>query len=204
MYANIFELNKCLKDCLAYCEEHPDREHSGFYEPLLRDAQRQLNKSTEKANKEFAEWRHENRDDMLAWKHLSKELAATQRELNRVNAIGYFDQKVNYWDRGQLLSAIDQMLTYLEKRRDDLSFAEERIDKLERQRSKALSEGTEADNALDEYVRFSKMRSEALMTTKDTIANFRKTLRRELKKTNDEYQGIRWPQQVSPDNQILS
>ncbi len=204
MYANIFELNKCLKDCISYCEQYPDREHSQFYGPLLRDAQRQLNQSTERANKEFAHWRHENRDDMLAWKHLSKELAATQRDLRRVNAIGFFDQKVDYWDREQLLTAVREMLTYLKKRSDDIDFAAKRIKALERQRSKAQSEVSEADHALGEYVRFSKMRSEALMTTKDTIANFRKTLRRELTVADDDYQGIRWPQQVSPDNQLLS
>lgn len=202
-YANVFELTKCLKDCLEYCRQHPDREHAQFHKSLILDAQKELDKSTDKADREFVEWRMESRDDRLAWKHLAAKLAAVQRELDAVNAIGYLDQKVMYWNQEHLLAAVAEMIKYLRDRADSIDFADDAADKLERQRDKALSEDDESDRALDEYLRFSKLRSDGLTKAKATIANFRKTLRRDLSTRDKDYQAIRWPQQVSPDERVL-
>lgn len=204
MYANIFELTKCLKDCLEYCREHPDREHAEFHKPLLRDALRELEQSTDRANEEFTEWRMENRDEQLAWKHLAKQLRSVQEQLESVNAIGYFDQKVMYWDRRPLAAAVDKMVAYLRDRTDVIDFADKSADKLERQKRKALSEDDEADQALDEYLRTSKMRANGLVRAKETISGFRKALRRDIGRRSEDYQAIRWPQQVAPDQGVLS
>lgn len=202
-YANVFELTKCLDDCLAYCQEHPDREHARFHQPLLEEAKRELDDTTEKAGREFTEWRMENRDDQLAWKHLAGELRSIQDQLESVNAIGFIDQRIRYWNRERLLAAVDAMLTYLREHEEDLDFAADCADKLERRRRKAISEGDEADRALDDYVRFSKMRADGLSNAKDTIANFRKVLRRDLSTRDEDYQSIQWPQQVASDNKVL-
>lgn len=202
-YANMFELTKSLADCLEYCREHPERDHTEFHCSLLADAQEQLERTTDKADREFVEWRMENREDMLAWKHLAGQMKAVQKELDAVNAIGYIDQKINYWNREALLEAVDEMLDYLRERTDVIDFAEKRADKLERQKRKALSEDDDSDRALDEYIRFSKMQSDGLVSAKETIANFRKVLRRDLGTDHEDYQSIRWPHQVSPDEKVL-
>ncbi len=202
-YANIFELRKSLQDCIEYCREHPEREHSQFHQPVLEKAFEKLNKTSEKADREFTEWRMESREDQLAWKHLAKELRSVQKKLEAVNAIGFIDQKVMYRDREPLLAAVSEMIDYLQERTDVLDFAEDRADKLDRQRRKAISEDDESERALDEYLRYSKMRSDGLSQAKESIGNFRKTLRRELGKNNDEYQAIEWPHQVESDNRVL-
>lgn len=202
-YANVFELTKCLQDCLEYCRQHPDRGHSQFYESLIRNAKEELEQSTDKANQEFTEWRMESRDDKLAWKHLAAKLASIQKQLDAVNAIGFLDQKVMYWNRPNLVAAVDKMILYLRERTDDIEFAADEADALERQKQKAQSEDNEADRALDDYIRFSKLRSDGLTNAKETIANFRKALRRDLTIRSAEYQAIRWPQQVAPDERVL-
>ncbi len=203
MYANVFELTSCLDDCIAYCDKHPERDHSRFHGPLLRGAKRDLTKSTERADKEFVEWRMESREDRLAWKHLARRVSAIQRKLDAVNAIGYVDQNVNYWDPETLLDVVAEMIRYLREREEDIDFAADEAGQLERLRAKAVSEDDETERALDEYLRFSKMRSDGLTTAKDTIANFRKALRRDLTTRNEDYQAIRWPHQVAPDDRVI-
>lgn len=203
MYANVFELTACLDDCIEYCRRYSERKHSQFHGPLLRDAKRELEQTTEKADEEFVEWRMESREDRLAWKHLGRRVSAIQRKLDAVNAIGYVDQNVNYWDPETLLAVVDEMVDYLRARVEDIEFAEDEADKLERLRNKALSEDDESERALDEYIRYSKMRSDGLTTAKDTIANFRKALRRDLTRRDEDYQAIRWPHQVAPDDRVI-
>ncbi len=202
-YANIFELTRCLDDCLEYCQQYPEREHSQFHESLLREARQELDESSAKADKEFVEWRMESREDRLAWKRLAGELASVQKQLEAVNAIGFFDQKVMYWDPKRLIAAVDEMVTYLRRRVDDLDFAADKADKMERLKEKGLSEDDESDQALDEYLRFSKLRANGLKVAKDTIANFRRALRRDLTIRDKDYQRIGWPQQVATDEKVL-
>lgn len=202
-YANYFEISKCLSDSLAYCQEHPDREHSKFHGKLLKRAQDRLETARAKSDQEFTEWRMENREDMLAWKHLASELQKVQKRLSRVNAVGYLDQKVMYWYHDALISAVAEMIDYLKARTDDLDFAVDAIAKLERKQEKATSEVTESGRALDEYLRYSKMRADAMREVTDTIAGFRKRLRRDLGKQDEAYQAIRWPQQIASDQRVL-
>lgn len=203
MYANVFELRRCLDDCIEYCRQHPEREHVEFHRPLLEQAQRQLEETTEQAEQELYDWRREHRADQQAWKELAKMLRAVQKRLDEVNAIGYVDQKVMYWDRRPLMAAVDEMVDYLRERTDALDFAEKSADKLDRQKNKALGEGKESEQAREEYLRYSKMRADGLTEAKEIIANFRKTLRRRIGKHSDEYQNILWPQQIAPDRGAL-
>ncbi len=202
-YANYFELTRCLDDCLEYCRKFPDREHSEFHCSLLENAKQHLKQSTDKSNKEFTEWRMESRVDRLAWKHLARDLQSVQRKLKSVNAVGFLDQKVMYWYQAALIAAVDQMIDYLSEHKDDLDFAADEIEKLGRQKEKALSEVDESGRALNDYLRYSKLRADALTETKDTIANFRRTLRRDLGVRDEDYQAIHWPQQVASDNRVL-
>ena len=203
MYANVFELSKCLDDCIEYCRNHSDQEHARFHLPLLQQARRQLDETTDRAEKEMYDWKAAFGQDKLALKTLSKKLRSIQDQLDKVNAIGYIDQTVMYWDRKPLLAATNEMIDYLREREDALDFAADAADKLERLRDKALNEGEESDRAREEYLRFSKMRADGLITAKETIANFRKALRRELGRSNEDYQAIQWPQQVAPDERVL-
>lgn len=202
-YANMFELNKCLKDSLQYCSDHPDRDHCETFEPMLVRALENLTKATDSSDRKFTSWRMEDRDGRLAWKHLARDLAQVQRELKKVNAVGYLDQKVMYWDTGTLVLAVDEMIDYLRERTEDLDFAEEKADKLERQKDSALNDTHDSDEALKDYIRFAQMRSDAMTETVNTIASFRRVLRRELGKKSDDYHSIRWPQAVASDEAVL-
>lgn len=203
MYANVVELTRCLDDCIEYCHKFPDREHCTVHLPLLRQARRDLEDTTKRSDREFTQWRMEGREDRQAWKQLAKKLKSIQKKLARVNAIGYVDHTINYWDQEALVEAVDEMIDYLRARTDDLEFAEDDADRLERQKNKARSENKESGRALEEYIRFSKLRADGLTHARDTIANFRLALRRSLGVRAAEYQAIRWPQNVASDRSVL-
>lgn len=202
-YANVFELNACLDDSLNYCKSHPERRHCQDFSGLLAAAKANLDKGLKVSDERFSHWRMEDGDGRLAWKHLSKELAAVQNKLRRVNAIGYLDQKVMYWDPEMLVAAVNEMVDYLRERTDDLDFAADAADSMERQLERATSEKAESNQALKEYKRFSQVRSDAMVNTVDTIASFRRAVRRELGQHHADYQAIRWPQAVASDEAVL-
>lgn len=202
-YANINELEVCLVDVLRYCEEHAEREHSQSFEPLLRRAKAEFEESRKLSDQRFARWRAEDGDERLAWKHLARDLGQTQGRLRKVNALGFMDQKVMYWDEGKLIAAVDEMIGYLRERTADLDFAAEQADKLERQKEAAQSDHQGSEMALQDYSRFSQLRADAMANAVATIASFRRTLRRELGRENPEYTSIRWPQAVASDEAVL-
>lgn len=202
-YANMFELDSCLEDAIAYCEKHPDREHSKVHHFLLKSAQKELDSAVKASDEHFASWRAEYRDDKLAWKHLSTELRDTQNELRRVGAAGYFDQKVLYWNTDLLAGAVLEMLEYLRDRVGDLDFAQKRIDALQRRLDGATSDDFETRRSLKGYLRHSQVRSDAMKNAVNTIASFRKAVRKDLGKTNQEYQSLRWPQAIASDEAVL-
>lgn len=202
-YANINELEVCLVDVLQYCEEHPERGHTIAFEPLLRHAKDEFEETMKVSDQRYVRWRAEDGDERLAWKHLARELAQTQGRLRKVNALGFMDQKVMYWDQGKLIAAVDEMIEYLQERTGDLDFAAERAEKLQRQKEAALSDNQGSAVALKDYMRFSQLRADAISNAVATIASFRRTLRRELGRENPEYTSIRWPQAVASDEPVL-
>lgn len=202
-YANMFELTSCLEDALRYCEEHPEREHVATYHGLLKIASRDLKSSVDNSDHYFSSWRMEHREDKLAWKHLSKELAAVQKELSRVNALGYIDQRVLYWDQPMLAAAVAEMIEYLREHKDNLDFAVDKADKLERMLLNATDEDFESAMKLKNYLRFSQVRSDAMKNAVNTIAGFRKMMRKDLGRDNQEYLAVKWPQAVASDEAVL-
>ncbi|RAL23556.1 hypothetical protein DL240_05190 [Lujinxingia litoralis] len=201
--ANVFELNKCLDDSIRYCEEHSTREHCAIFGPRLRKARRDFNEALKATDRQFTQWRMESRDDKLAWKHLASELRQTQNELARVGAVGYASERVMYWDPNILLAAVAEMVEYLEDRAEQIDFAREYADKLQRQAEKARGESKEEGSAFANYTRFATLRSDAFSEVADTLSGFRQMLRRELGKENADYQSIRWPLTLSPDETVL-
>lgn len=202
-YANMFELKSCLKDAIAYCEAHAERVHSQTYTELLTKAYADLLSAVEVSNKHFTSWRVEDREDKMAWKNLAKELRETQIELARVGAVGYFDQRILYWDTDLLAAAVKEMLEYLEDRKDDLDFAQKKIDVLQRQTSQALNEDFESGQKLKQYLRFAQVRSDAMKNAINTISGFRRVLRKDLGKGSEEYLALRWPIAVASDEALI-
>jgi chromosome segregation ATPase len=196
---NVAELRASLKACLEFCREHEDRDYCRRHLPRLKRALNKFQKSRKETDRSFTEWRAEKRREKKSWKALSKTLAATQDELERIDAFGYPDERTRYWDREILEDAVRSMMEYLDEHADAIDFAEKYRDKLERQLDTAKSELDDEGNALDNYTQKVKLRSDAMGTAKEAVAEFRNTLRDELGTDHPEYQSIRWPYELSPD-----
>lgn len=202
-HANVLELETCLDECLAYCGANPAQEFVKFYEPRLEHAKQRWYDSVEVSDAHYLAWQREFRADRVAWKKLGTELAKTQNELRKVNAVGYPDETVRHWDEEILASYVREMIDYLEQRRDVIDLAAERIEALTRVLAAAQGETSDADNALDSYKRHVLFRAEAMGTLVATIGDFRVAMRRTLGKRDEAYKGIRWPMSVMPDEPVL-
>lgn len=201
--ANVFELNKCLDDCIRYCEEHADRQHSAMFGPRLRKVRANFEEALKSTDRQFTQWRMESRDDKLAWKHLAKELRQTQDKLAQVGAVGYDPERVMYWSTALLIDAVKEMIVYLNERADQIEFASGQAEKLARMMDKATGEAREESSAFSNYQRFATLRSDAFSDVADSLSSFRQVLRRELGKESADYKSIRWPLTLSPDETVL-
>lgn len=201
--ANVFELTKCLDDCIRYCELHPERAHSVMFGDRLRRARANFEDALKSTDRQFTQWRMESRDDKLAWKHLAKELRLTQDHLAQVGAVGYESERVMYWATHLLVDAVAEMVEYLRDRADQIDFAGKQADKLERMVDSAQGEAKDEGSAFNNYQRFATLRSDAFSDVADSLSSFRVLLRRELGKTNADYQSIRWPLSLAPDETVL-
>lgn len=201
--ANVIELETCLKQAIEYCEQHPEHEFVEYHKPRLALARRKWEQSVRVSDEHYLTWQTEVRDDKTAWRGVANELKKTQKTLRRVNAIGFPTETVLYWDEEILAAAVQEMLGYLEDRRDAIEEAAELIEALERRLSIAQGEVSQADEAFREYNRHVLFRSAALGTLSATIADFRISMRRHLGKTDEEYLSIRWPITVAPDEPVL-
>ncbi|MFU8802552.1 MAG: hypothetical protein ACNA8W_01970 [Bradymonadaceae bacterium] len=201
--ANVFELTQCLKDSLEYCENNPQTELCLYFHTRLASAQQEFHEGLKMTDGHFAHWRNEAGDDRLSWKHLAMELSKTQGRLGKVGAIGYPDQKVKYWNPASLELVVREMIAYLKSRSEQIAFASEQVEKLERQLERCFSETQEATDALRTYSRFVQMRSNAINNATNTIASFRQAMRRDLGKEHPAYKSIRWPFAVATDEAVL-
>ncbi|MBA2661838.1 MAG: hypothetical protein H0U74_06055 [Bradymonadaceae bacterium] len=201
--ANIVELTTCLDDALVYCQKHPEREHVQVMAPRLAKAKRDLLEGIETTDAHFTHWRDEAGSDRLAWKHLANQLATLQRRLASVNAVGYPDQYVMYWDTEPLQAAVVAMVSYLRARTDQISFAQEQIDKLERQLERCEVDDQGTDAALRTYRRYIQLRADGIREAGDNIGAFRRLMRRELGTEHAEYKSIRWPFSIASDDHVL-
>ncbi len=200
---NFNELQVCLDDCLAYCKKHPERQHVLNLEARLIRADHEFKQGIAISDREFTKWRNESGEEMLQWKHLANQLAALQRKLGSVNAVGFPSRRVMYWDAELLQNAVLEMIAYLRTRVDVISFAKEQIDNLERRLDSCNSEDGDSERALKSYTRHVANRASGMRMATDNIAAFRRELRRELGKTSADYKSIRWPFDVATDEPIL-
>lgn len=200
---NFNELQVCLDDCLAYCKKYPERQHVRELEARLIRADQEFKQGIAISDRKFIKWRNESGDEMLQWKHLANQLAAIQRQLKSVNAVGYPSRRVMYWDVELLEVAIMEMISYLRSRVDVISFAQEQLDNLERRLDSCQSEDDDSERALKTYTRHVAMRADGMRMATDNIAAFRRAMRRELGKTSADYKSIRWPFDVATDEPIL-
>ena len=201
--ANVLELETCLDECLAYCEAHQKHDFVAFYFPRLAKAKRRWVETVAVSDRHYLTWQRDFRDDRIAWRKLSTEYKATQNALRRVNALGYAEETVRYWDEEILGVAVAEMIAYLEARRDVIEIADERIEALNRAMGSAELEDTAADAALRQFKLHVLFRGEAMGTMVATIGDFRVAMRRTLGKKSDEYRSIRWPMSVEPDEPVL-
>lgn len=197
---NVADLRASLKECIEFCQEHDDREYCQRHLPRLERALENFQSSRRETDQTFANWRAEQRAEKKAWKALSQTLAETQDELERVDAFGYPDERVRYWDPERLEDAVQMMMSYLADHSDDIEVADKYHDKLERELSAAKDEGSEQGNALRQYTQKVKIRSDAMGAAKEAVDDFRNALRDELGENHPEYQSIRWPYALSPDD----
>lgn len=202
-YASISEVIVCLKDCITYCKEHPERDYCERFAPQLIDLQRELNEAWETSDRRFADWRKETGEDKLSWKKLARTLRDVQNRLEKVDAIGYPNERVMYWDAPVLEKAVDDMVAYLRDRTDDIDFAQDYIDRMEQLRDVAHTEHDESSDALRDYQNHFRARRDTLSQAAHLIGAFRDEMRSHLSEDHSDYQNIRWAWSISPDETVL-
>lgn len=200
---NIADLRASLKSCVEFCREHESREYCQRHLPILERALDELRESRRQTDEYFVEWREEQREQRQSWKRLAKLLRETQDELDRVNAVGYPDQRIMYWDQELLEETVREMIGFLEGQGDEIEFAGNYSDKLERTLEGARDEDDEQSDALRAYQGRVKKRSDAMGGAAQVVADFRELLRDELGVDDPEYQSLRWPYALSPDQASL-
>lgn len=202
-YANISEVNACLEDCIEFCKSHQDTEYCANYGPQLEEVRNEIANSWEATDKHFSAWRRQLGEDKLNWKHLAKLLREVQQKLERIDAIGYPDKRVMYWDEPLLEQAARAMIDYLEERGADIDFAADDADRLAKLIDVGHDEHEESSDALRNYTRHYRSRRDSLSNGYHVIGEFRDSMRRNLGKDHPDYQSIRWAWSVSPDEAVL-
>lgn len=195
---NMASLRASLEQCVEFCREHDDREYCARHLPMLEEALEELEGSRQETDDQYAEWRNRRQSQLQIWKSLAKLLDETQEELNRVNAVGYPDQTIRYWNRDLLEEVVEEMIEYLEARTDEIESAGRYADKLRRELASANEEVDKQKKALRNYQRRVKKRSDAMAGAAQAIMDFRELLEDEVGTDHPEYEGIRWPYALSP------
>jgi predicted ribosome quality control (RQC) complex YloA/Tae2 family protein len=201
--ANIIEIEACLQQLGAYCDEHPDLKLVEIYGSRIRDASRKLRKSTRTTDDYYLQWREEDRQDKTAWKKVAAVCREIQRMLERVGALEYPDQVVMYWDDEILGDHADSILAYLDDNREDLDFAAEQYERLERNLDVARKEIADVEEALQNYKRYIGFRRSAMSNASSIIGEFRRAMRRQLGRQHEDYQAIDWPYSIASDETVL-
>lgn len=201
--ANTVELETSLRDCVAYCERHPNSTVSEIFREKLVMSQRRYYESIRTSDEQHVKWRTEQREQKLAWKHLAGELRDVQNRLRRMGAIDFPSERILYWDEQLLVAAIARMQSYLTEHQDNLEFATGSLEKFERLLSDTRSEGRDADEALRSFQRFVDLRREAMTQAAAIIGEFRVALRRTVGKKDPEYNAIFWPYAIASSEGVL-
>ncbi|QDG54482.1 hypothetical protein FIV42_28175 [Persicimonas caeni] len=202
-YANIAEVSTCLSDCIDYCQKHQDIDYCEHHLPHMLDVKNEMKEAWATTDKHFARWKREAGEDKLSWKNLAKLLREVQRKLERIDAIGYPDRRVMYWDEAILENAAREMMDYLAEHTGNIDFAEDYLTRMEQLIDTAHGEHDQSEDALRSYRRFFRQRRDALSNAYHVIGEFRESMRRNLGKDHPDYQSIRWAWSVSPDETVL-
>lgn len=201
--ANMLELEACLEDAILFCQQNKNDRYSQLYfERLVRARSRWLD-SIETSDQVHIKWRTEERQELIAFKQLANTLREVQREMRRTGVIDFPAMKVMYWDEEILLAAVARMCVFLRDHTDDIDFAAEYIEKLERLVDSARAGDKEVENSIHEYQRFIHVRREATHEVIALIGEMRTAMRRGLGKKNERYQSIRWPYSIASDDNVL-
>lgn len=201
--ANVIELEACIEDVLSYCEAHPTEEFVKYYQPRLSHAWRSYKEAMEESDSKFVEWRKEEEGDLLSWKHLSLELASVQREMRRLNVVGYPNVRIRHWDQEALLALVEKMIGFLTEKKAAIPGADKMAERLKQLASRASTEARDESQVFREYQRFASSRAEALGSLSAHLWDFRGAMRRQMGKRDATYNAIRWPYSLNPDDGVL-
>ncbi len=201
--ANVVEIDACLNDCIAWCESNTNVEFVKHYQPLLTSARREFDRILKESDAHFVDWKREEIEDKLAWKHLAIELRTTQNSLRSINAVGYPDERVRYWDGEILTAAVTEMIEYLKERASAIENSAEMIEALERRLARAHGENDDEERTYDIYRRHATQRAQIFGAVTSLISKFRGSMRRHLGKHNEEYKSLRWPFAINSDRTVL-
>lgn len=202
-YANIAEVEVCLMDCLQYCENHPGSPYCREFGPRLKAVVANLKSSKASSDHYYSSWRRERGDDKRSWKKVAMLLREVQNELRKIDAVGFPDRRVMYWDAELLEVAIQQMMKYLAAQSDEIDFAPDYLARFEQLLGGAHSEDDDSEQAYRTYQNHIGARRDALADATYLITELRSTMRRDLGVDHPEYQSIRWTWALSPDEPVL-
>lgn len=202
-YANIAEVEVCLVDCLQYCEKNAGSPICREFGARLHQVVAALKASKSSSDHYYSSWRRERGDDKRGWKRVAMLLREVQGELRKVDAVGYPDRRVMYWDTELLEVAVQQMMTYLAAHSDEIEFAADFLARLEQQLGSARAEDDDSDQAYRTYQNYIGARRDALADATFLITELRATMRRDLGVEHPDYQSIRWTWALSPDEPVL-
>lgn len=201
--ANVIELEACVEDVLKYCDANPKTAFVQYYHPRILLAWQTYSSTMADSDAKFIQWRREEEDDRMMWKHVARELAATQRQLKRINAVGYPSKKLAHWDEEILVDAVNEMLVYLKERESVLEGAAKLEETLKQKLARAKVEQTQDSLAFRDYRRIAAARADALGSLSGNLWEFRGAMRRQAGKKDPDYTAIRWPLSMNPDDFVL-
>lgn len=202
-YANIAEVEVCLQDCLLYCERNPDSVYCLEFGDRLNAVLADLQTSEASSDLHYSSWRRERGADKLSWKKVAMLLREVQDELKKVDAVGYPDRRVMYWDAELLEVAAQQMIKYLSAHREDITFAADFIGRFGQLLGGAHTEDDDSEQAYRTYQNHIGARRDALTDATFLITDLRSSMRRDLGVNDPEYKSIRWAWALSPDEPVL-
>lgn len=202
-YSSIAEIEMCLADCLRYCQKHPGSVHCQRFSSRLKRVAKDFEQTGESATAQFSAWRQEDGLNKQGWKVVATLLRDVQRELKGIDAIGYPDQRVMYWDEELMEVAAREMMAYLQGAAEHIPFASDYLSRFEQAIGRAHGEVAETNQALQTFNNHIGARRRALDDATQLIIEMRSSMRRDLGKDNPEYQSIRWAWALSPDEPVL-
>ena len=200
---NVAELRAALTSSIEYCRNHRDRDFCDRHLPRLERALEKFEESRDESDRLYVDWREDWNAEKQAWKALSEILRDVQNQLDAMNVTGYPDARVRYWDAEELDGVVEQMKSFLREDADDIEGSSDLADKIERRQESAHDAKKAQENSRDVYRGRVRKRSDARGQAVEAVRDFREVMRETLGVDNDDYQSIRWPYAVSPDDAVI-